>query len=523
MEIKKQKASLLVDGEVLKRHILSQGEQHSSQTVLKYLYYMVSEIRQKFPNTDIGVDYYGVCAVDDAVMPVSGERYPDVDIKENMRLATLPNSELKTHWSRVYYPFDQAWVMNPTSYNKTKLEDRDFSLNEQPKGLLTQLVDEMAEKAVCHRENRLFVYGDADDMTYALATTNGLGMPISQVLFDGKNPYICEFSQEGNPVVCSKNILEEVSESLRQPWARGETLSRCLGLLRGVMENEDQEALLMMDMGSVRQYLHRRELRMSVQNVEKLVHQIQDFLPEKATQTILYHATIPTENARNSVWVSDERPFEFDLSKGASFPGVRFSLGKTQLDKNFPAILKKEKWFVHPRARLKEDFVSNFRQYDVDDRIAYDMALARINPMINRVYLLSTDGDFVHSVEQARRAGLSVSLLCLEENSQWLSVRLERGVEDVLQIPVDLGKLTSRHEEKAAVRKQNEKEKHERLRRLQQERRNSARMEAEDEEEAYAGFVPKRPSKEERWGQKRVKHKRLAHKIITKSRGTYGK
>ena len=525
MEQKKQTATLLVDGEVLKQHVLKFGGIYTPQLVLQYLHHMVSQIQSQFPETKVRVHYYGVQPIEDVMLPISQKKYQDADIRETLNLATLPNAELKTFWGRMYYPYEQPWVLKPESYNKTKLEDDDFLLNEQPKGLLTKLVDAMAEKAVCHRDNRLFVYGDADDMAYALSTTNGLGLAVSQILLDGNRPYISEYIQENDPVVCPKNILEEVGESLRQPWTRGETLSGCLGLLRGAMEVDGPEILLMLDVGSIRQYIYRQGLRMSVQNMEKLIHQIQESLPEKATKTIFYHATTSSvENFHIGSWLADESSIEIELQKkNLSIPGVHLSLGKIQLDKNFPTILKKEKWHVHPTSRLKEDFVKNIRQYDVDDRIAYDMALARLNPMVKRVYLLSTDGDFAYSLEQAGRAGLSVSLVRLEETTKGVSARLEHRAEDVVQVPVDLTQLISRREEQAAVRERNDKEKHERLRQIQQQKKISARLEAEDEDDEYGGYRSAGPSKEERWGKVRVSHKKTAFKIIAKTRRKFQK
>ena len=57
----------------------------------------------------------------------------------------------------------------------------------------------------------------------------------------------------------------------------------------------------------------------------------------------------------------------------------------------------------------------------------------------------------------------------------------------------------------------------------QQQKRLSARLDAEDDDDEYAGFIPKGPSKEDRWGKARIKHKKIARQIITKRRGTYGK
>jgi len=525
MEDKKQKSSLLVDGEVLKQHILSMGKCHDAQTVKLFLAHMVSEIQQQFPNTEVCVHYFGVRGAEDAICPVSGEPYKDIDIKQSMVSSQLPNAELKTSWAKMCYPHQTPWILKPESWNKTKLTDGDFVLNEQPKGLLTRLVDTMAEKAVSRRDSRLFVYGDIDDMSYSVATTNGMGMPVHEVTLEGNRPHISEVMAMGEPKICNRQILDEVSETLRQPWAKNETFINVLGWLRGALSDQDKGSVLMLDVGVLRKYLVRRGIRTSVQNMSSLLQQIKESLPEKVSKTIFYHAKVAGEEAYQGAPLSqDETSIESQLLKNESLlPGVDLSLGKIQRNKRFPTLLKQKKWFVDPMARLKEDFTENLRQYDVDDRIAYDMALARINPMIKQVYLLSTDGDFAYSVEQAKRAELPVSLVRLEEGTKSLSKRLETAVDEVMYVPIDMSRLISRQDEREAVHQKNEEEKRARLRQIQQQKRESARLEAEDEEEEYAGFVPRGPSKEDRWGKKCVAHKKKALRIIAKSRGKYTK
>ena len=522
--MEKEKTTLLVDGEVLKQHILNSGEKHTPQAVLQYLHHMVSEIKQQFPNLDVRVNYYGVRAADDAKMPISGNLYPDIDIKKKMRFAKLPDAELKTFWSRMYYPYEYAWVMKPESYEKKTLSDADFSLNEQPKGLLTQLVDEMAEKAVAHRDSCLFVYGDPENMTYALETTNGLDMPVNEIFLDHKRPYIAEITKSREPSVVDKTTLNEVSESLRQPWAKDETLNGCLSLLRGALSGSDQEVFLMLDIGCVRRYLFSHGRRMSLQNVQTLLDQVQKALPEKPTKTIFYHGVLcDMKEKKVGKEVKEECSIEFQFDKKLfeSMPNVKFSLGKTQPDKLFPVILKRNKWHVPNEAREPEDFITNFRQYDVDDRIAYDMALARLNPMVRRVFLLSLDGDFAHSVEMAKLAGMQVSLVQLEGTGQSLSARLEREVDDRIPVSVNLDELIKSKDERRLVHAQNEEEKRNRCKQEQKGRKLQARLDAEDEEESLAGFRIAKPSKSERWGRRCKKRKYEARKIISKRRGQY--
>jgi len=521
MSEQKQKVCLLVDGNVLKQHIRKQNEQHNAQVVKKYLHHMVQEIHSKFPDVEITLHYFGVHATKDVFGPISGQPYADQDVKNHLRNASIPGADFKMAWGRMYYPFEQQWIMKPESYGKSKLTDDDFILNEQPKGVLTQLVDTMAEKAVCHCESCLFVYGDADDMKYALQATNALDMPVHQVLLDGDKPVLTQYVQASNPKLCDRNIFNEVSESLRASWAEGMRLSECMGLLRGAVEDVEGENILMLDIGLVRSYLAKHNMRTSRHNVESILKQIQQTLPEKVSKTIFYHARV-SESHRGTVIAPDEAPIEIQLEKNNwTLPNVEFSLGETRQDTNFPEILKKEKWFVSPDVRRQGDFVPNFRQYDVDDRIAFDMALARMNPMIKRVFLLSADGDFAYSVEQANRAGMEVSLVRLNRSVQGLSARLEHAADDKIYVPVDLNELMLRQDELEIVRQKNEAEKRARLRQVQQQKRAHARLEAEDEEEEYANFIPKGSTKEERWKKKCVMHKKEARQSILKSRNQH--
>ncbi|MBQ4472634.1 MAG: NYN domain-containing protein [Alphaproteobacteria bacterium] len=518
------KVSLLVDGEILKQHILRSGEQHTAQIVLQYLHHMVQKIKENFPNTDVRVNYFGVRPADNIKKPISGEPYEDPNIKLALNYAKFPDAELKTFWSRMYYPYEMPWAIKPESRDKKVLTDDDFYFNEQPKGLLTQLVNMMAEKAVAHRDERLFVYGDEEDMAYALETTNGLDMPVNQVLLDRKRPYIVEVSQSKEPTIVNKNTLTEVSVALREPWAKNETLNHCLELLRELMDEDDKDVFLMLDMGYVRQYLFDHGLRMSLQNVQKILEQVQKGLPETPTKTIFYHAKSLADKYKGTPLSLEESPIEFQLEKkNFPIPNLELSLGKIRESKLFPLLLKREKWRAPVGMRMREDFFPNIRQCDVDDRVAYDLALARLNPNVKRVFLLSGDSDFVHSVEEAKLAGLQVSLIVLSGESRKLSVRLTKEVGELLDVDIDFNELAKRQDEKEIIRQKNEEEKRARLRLAQQQKRLSARLDAEDDDDEYAGFIPKGPSKEDRWGKARIKHKKIARQIITKRRGTYGK
>ena len=218
----------------------------------------------------------------------------------------------------------------------------------------------------------------------------------------------------------------------------------------------------------------------------------------------------------------EETPIEFRLGKETNLvPDVVMSLGKARQDKNNPMILKQSKWHVDPASRVREDFVPNIRQYDVDDRMAGDLAFARMAPTVGEVMLLTKDGDLAYSVEQAQKAGLPVSLVSLTEGHTGISARLERAVDKVIHISLDMTQLTSRKEEQKIARQRSEEGKRARFKQIQREKRTAARLSAQDEEDEYAGFIPRGPSKEERWGQKRKARKKETRKVIAKRRGTY--
>ena len=524
----RQKVSLLVDGKVLKQHILNCHEKYTAQAVMQYLHHMVREIKRSVPNSDICVNYYGVRAAEKVAKPISGKPYEDIDIKSVLHFSKLPDAEFKTIWGRMNYIGRESWILKPDCYDKNHLEDDDFRLDEQPKGLLTQLIDTMAEKAVLHSDDLLFVYGDAEDMAYAIETTNGLGLPVCQVLLDGKTPSLQNLFQTRVPTVVNPQALVRTDDISQLDTETDQALEQRLNALRKkVGDQPTDQVLLMLDMAGVRKYLSRKNLRMSRQNVQKILEQIQQALPEQPTKTIFYHSNVcdveekKMERLENAGIIE----FQFDSELFKSMPDVEFSLGKTQKDKEFPFILNPAAWHLKPSARSREDLMPNFRQYDVDDRIAYDMALARMAvkapERVRRVFLMTSDEDFLRSIEKARAAGLRVDLVRLRENFKSMSSRLAKGADDIIWVDVDLDALVSREEEKRQVQKRNDETRRAEMKARRKKRRLLSYVDDEDDDGDEVFFRERKPSKEERWTKARVSNKNKLRKLGAKARHEY--
>ena len=367
---------------------------------------------------------------------------------------------------------------------------------------MAPLVDAMAEMAVRHPMNPMFVYGDPDDMTYALQTTKWLGVPVKRIDLQGKMPYIEEVSTDRDLRFCDKKTLDLVRAQVSQlhiPFC--DALKR----LRQSCPRQNKENLLMVDVGVIRQYLKKRGYGMTVSNVQALLDQIGTLLPEKPSRTILYfafgHPTMVIDPVSGKKRLLEDMT---DDKKLLSLPNVEFSLGKTRPDKTYPMILRYGRWKVPVSERKSEDYACNLHQYDVDDRIAYDLSLARANPTVQNVFLLTTDGDFARSVESARSVGLSVSVLHLNELEKDMSCRLEQGAHALIHIEADQSKLVSKIDNHESVVQQriNSRKKH--RKELQRHQRIQARLDRDDEYE----YIDRSETRQTRWGKACASNKR---------------
>lgn len=494
--------SLFVDGNVLKQHIQASGQVQTVQLLTQHLTHMAQEIKRYYPKAELSIYYYGVRGTMGMRMPISGNMYVEPDMKKGLNHHSIPGAWLQNSWGKIQYPFEQPWILKPEKHKKETPNDRDFVLNERPKGILAPLVDAMAEMAVRHPTDPMFVYGDPDDMAYALQTTKWLGVPVKRLSLQGKTPYVEEISIDRDLRFCDKQTLDLIRAQVGQqkiPFC--EALKR----LRQSCLPENKKNILMIDMGVVRQYLKKRGYGMTVSNVQALLDKIGTLLPGKPSRTILYfafgHPTMVIDPVSGKKRLLEDMT---DDKKLLSLPNVEFSLGKTRPDKTYPMILRYGRWKVPVSERKSEDYACNLHQYDVDDRIAYDLSLARANPAVQNVFLLTTDGDFARSVESARDVGLSVSVLHLNELEKDMSFRLERGAHALINIQADQSKLVSKIDNRTAAIQQKINSRKKRRKELQRHQRIQARLERDDEYE----YSDHNETRQTRWGKVCASNKR---------------
>ena len=499
-------ATLFVDGAALKEHIESQGERYIPQTISKYLYRMAQEIAKEFPGLRIKLNYYGVRSIGNTSFPISGTPFREIDIRSALSKEAVPGVEIDTSWGRMHHPLDKAWIMKPESYEKTDLTDDDFVFNEQPKGVLTKLVDAMLERAFLNEGDHLFVYGDERDMLYALGVANSLDANVRQMELNGNKPHIKPVPMVMDPKVVDRAVLNEVHSTLSERQKYFGSVHSTLHAMR-LGEIDEDDPLLLVDVGTVRAHLIASGLPMTMENMKKALEQVRAGLGE-SVRVVLYHAEMPEKpvlNPKRPHGVQLETELEGDLARTLS---AEVSLGKIYQSEKYPAVLKQEKWFVPHAERTAEDFVPNIRQYDVDSRIASDMALARFNPKMKRVYLLSSDGDFAYSAEQAKEAGLEVVLVRLEQGAKFLSRRLKQGVDKLIVIKLNLDEMDTLEQKREDRHQRNEAEKQARLQRERLVKCGELRHSPEDDESGMAEWFPQGPTKRERYVQNKKAHKR---------------
>ena len=485
-----QNVTLFVDGDVLKKHIIASGQAQTSQLVVQYLSHMVQAIRKEMPDSFTTIQYYGARLTDSISLPISGNNYTEPDLKKSLNHHSVPGAFLDNTWGRVSYVYEQPWILKPESYDKTKLTDSDFVLNERPKGVLAQLVCKMMENAVCSPNTPMYVFGDSDDMAYALHSSRWLGVKVRLLELDGKKmPFVSEVPMTKEPHFCDKNKIQKVGEFLR---TRADKASGMRGL-RAKCPEGDQRSVLMLDMGVIRKYLEKNRCRMNVENVQKVLDQIETLLPEKPTKRVLYctfsNATkliSPFPGETHALWdASADKQL-------LSIPNVEVSAGKTMQDKWHPYYLKKEKWHVPADKRGYKDVEYDFRQYDVDDRIACDIALYAMDPTVAQVYLLATDGDFAYPVERAAQMGLPVTLIYFDTGAQDLSLRLQKRADKTIRIQAKDQGFVSRATEakkRIAERKENRKNKQKAFRRWLRGMPDEDRPEEGTKEERWEGTL----------------------------------
>ncbi len=511
--------NLLVDGNILKRHITHMGQRQNAQLIVQYLSHMTRLIRQHNPGAFVRIEYYGAQSLDPITLPISGNTYCETDLKKGLFRNSVPGAWLNSNWGKMIYPADAPWILKADRYHKDNLQDNDFVLNERPKGVLAQLVWKMAELSVRSPETPLYVYGDADDMAYSLHMSRWLGANIHQMNLDGNKPYISEIIEAKEPRFCDKKQILKMGQDLNEQADAASYLKA----LREACPEGEKKIILMVDVGVLRKYLDVRDCRPTAENIQALLDQIKQGLPKAPTKTVLYHS-FAAQSKLISPFPGEARALvdaSFD-KQILSLPNVEVSAGKTTQDKWYPAILKKEKWNSPAKERGYRDFSYNFHQNDTDDRMIWNMHDFAMNRYVVELCAFITDGDLVHAVEQAAAFGLPTTLVRFQLGTRDLSRRLKHSAQEVIEVPLDETKLVTREMEEKLKRERQDAETSIKRKQLQRLMRDCARNEqglsdsAHDFDEAYdedddMGMYGWKASKEERWAECCRQHRSVRH------------
>ena len=550
---KEQTTTLLVDGEYLKKKIEEAGDEHCIQTVRMYLYRVIEAIEKAYPEAKLKIHYFGAKAVSGINRPISGQPYQEQDVRARLRQKSeLFGTPFESDWGRNQRYIDRPWIMKPSAYGKKaeELTDTDFELAVENKGVQTKLVDKMAELAISKQNDRIMVLGDEKDLKYSLEMTRGLDSVVDVIDFEQDKPRIKSFGAYCVSPIFDKNIFDEVfclidrqkeaTSQIKQSKevnAQTDALSTkdidttsLMESVRGAFaaDNKGDESFLFVDGGALRSMLFNKNFAFTKENVAKVLKNIEKKAGGKFTHTVMYWTDVSDKQIVNPKIPKHEKS-ELNIEDLTGLD-VIFSNGMVHQSKDLPNILNKKKWFVPHDRRDRMDFEANIKQMDVDDRIAYDLALARFYPPVGKVYLLSMDSDFVVPVKKAKRAGLEICLVkTADEERLGLSPQLKGVSGQLLDIDFDKMGLDTMAVEEQNQHIENENEKKERLNRQKKQKKIAARLEAEDEDDFGAEFwQDKKQTKEERWRAARAvirakNRKKTFDLARDKARRLYGK
>lgn len=427
---------LFVDGETLKKHIIEAGQPYGAQSIIKFLYNAVSEIKQNHPRADVSIHYYGSRPICDAQWPISKKAYLEKDMKSELYKKGVPNAKsFETDWGRSQKMDYGKWIMKPESLEKKPkdLRDNDFELQVQKKGVTTKLVDHMAETAVKGQVKKIFVLGDSKDLAYAAKVTTALGVDVDWIEFNGNRPKIEASFEAQEPKLSSIEELKKIQDKINS--IQPEQLPEVLSQMR--QNNPIKRNILMIDMGLMSAYLHSKKIKLTEKNLSLLLGKVLEKINTQDLEIICYtsskmHSKVKNPKRQSRVFLLSEVPNEMPKKS-------IISQGTIQQKEPYYTILKERKWKVPHSERKATDFDANIQQYDVDDRIAYDMALARFDSSIDTVHLLSRDTDFMQGVEQMKNAGVCVELLDISNTR--VPKQLFENVTGVYSFAIDDKKL----------------------------------------------------------------------------------
>ena len=77
-----------------------------------------------------------------------------------------------------------------------------------------------------------------------------------------------------------------------------------------------------------------------------------------------------------------------------------------------PVLDKIRKGIIKDTSKLTDDdFTPDFQQKGVDIKIGLDVAWLSNNNIVDRIYMVTGDADFVPALKQARREGIQIKLV----------------------------------------------------------------------------------------------------------------
>lgn len=444
------KALLLIDGAALEKYILSQKEEYIPQRVLKLIQILVNEIKYN-EGIQLDVHYSGARgqSVTSMKTPITEKEISKVDIKSSLNTVKLKEANFTCSWGKTLYSSEMPWLMRPSAYNKnySQLTDADFELQKQIKGVQTRLVDKIAEETIKKEYDQIFFFGDEKELNYAIKTSSAWGMAMVQLKFDdNKRVEKIRMGFDKMEAIFNPEKIFELKEKYHEKKNSNEEKTNFTEELKKEREKNKNngETYVLVDIGQVRKTLEENGYNAKQHNIDQIMPQILQQIKEKkkVDHAIIYHAYTDKKILSNPKDAFSEQAFsklEFD-AKNIGVENLHTSTGGLYQNPQIPYCLKKEKWATPHSERTKEDFYANVKQVDVDDRIAYDMAVLRMLPNVKEIVLLSSDGDFVYSVKQAKKVGVKTTLLCFDEDSYQLSGKLKKEVDEIMCL--DFSKMT---------------------------------------------------------------------------------
>ncbi len=412
---------LFVDGEKLKKELQKNGETYCTQSIQKALHRMANAVACNHPEAGLSVLYFHVNETTTVFpqTPICHKKMQHIyarapyHLSVNDKKIPLMIDEVKT-----IVVSDHPWIMKRSSLKKEPaiLTDEDFILNLRTKGLVSKMSDAMIFNSLVAPKQALFFYGDKEDMNYVLNVCKSFGSDVYEVTQDEDKRYTIKNIKTQKQVL-SIHDMEAIKKIQTVPNVRQMTpfkVYKTLSELRSKFDYEEngEESWLMIDGGLIQKMLCDDNKYMDKKSLASIIQQIVKELPTKPNHIIFYHTKNVVSKVKNPV--SSSHSIKKQMDKNIfDIPGIHFNLGLLTQSKENPFVLGENKWLIYHFQRMAKDYIPNLFQKDVDDRIVADLSLARFNPKLKKIYLISSDSDFMPSVERAKESGIEVSMVVL--------------------------------------------------------------------------------------------------------------